>query len=57
MIILKILRKILPPFHPLKYKFINWYYGKQGTGICMYDITEFDVKYIKTKMFKIKKQF
>lgn len=26
---LKLLRKLLPPFHPMKYKYINWYYGKQ----------------------------
>ena len=26
---LKILRIILPPFHPLKYKYINWWFGKQ----------------------------
>lgn len=37
MLILKILRFILPPFHPLKYKWINYYYGKQVGG---YFITE-----------------
>ena len=29
MIVLKILRLILPPFHPLKYKWIDYYFGKQ----------------------------
>lgn len=29
MIGLKILRFILPPFHPFKYKYINWWFGKQ----------------------------
>ncbi len=29
MIILKILRFFLRPFHSLKYKWINYYYGKQ----------------------------
>lgn len=32
MLILKILRFFLPPFHPLKYKYINWYYGRQNGG-------------------------
>lgn len=27
---LKILRFILPPFHPLKYQYINWWFGKQA---------------------------
>lgn len=26
---LKIIRLILPAFHPLKYKYINWYYGNK----------------------------
>jgi hypothetical protein len=26
---LKIIRWILPPFHPLKYKYIDWWFGKQ----------------------------
>ncbi len=29
MIILKILRFLLPPFHPLKYRYINWYCGNK----------------------------
>lgn len=32
MIGLKLLRFFLPPFHPLKYRYINWYYGKQNGG-------------------------
>lgn len=32
MLVLKLLRFFLPPFHPLKYKYINWYYGKQNGG-------------------------
>jgi hypothetical protein len=35
MIILKLIRLILPPFHPLKYKYINWYYGNQNGGYFM----------------------
>ena len=31
MIILKILRFILPPFHPLKYKYISWWWSEQAT--------------------------
>ena len=30
MLVLKLLRLILPPFHPLKYKYINWWYGQQA---------------------------
>lgn len=30
MIVLKILRFVLPEFHPLKYKWIEYYYGKQS---------------------------
>ncbi len=30
MIGLKIIRWLLPPFHPLKYKYINWWFGKQA---------------------------
>lgn len=29
MIFLKILRFLLPEYHPLKYKWINYWYGKQ----------------------------
>lgn len=29
MLVLKLLRIILPRFHPLKYKYINWYYGNK----------------------------
>lgn len=29
MIVLRILRFILPPFHPLKYRWIRYYYGEQ----------------------------
>lgn len=29
MLVLKIMRFFLPPFHPLKYKWINYWYGKQ----------------------------
>lgn len=29
MIVLKLLRVLLPPFHPLKYKYINWYFGNE----------------------------
>lgn len=32
MLLLKLLRIICPPFHPLKTKYINWYYGKQYGG-------------------------
>jgi hypothetical protein len=32
MIILKILRFLLPPFHPLKYKWIAYWYGEQSTA-------------------------
>jgi hypothetical protein len=32
MIVLKILRFILPPFHPWKYKWIDFWFGKQGIG-------------------------
>jgi len=27
---LRVLRIILPPFHPLKYKYINWWFGEQS---------------------------
>lgn len=30
MIGLKILRFFLPPFHPLKYKYIKWWFGEQS---------------------------
>ncbi len=30
MILLKIIRVVLPPFHPLKYKYIEWYFGEQS---------------------------
>lgn len=30
MIGLKILRWVLTPFHPLKYKYINWWFGEQA---------------------------
>jgi len=30
MIGLKILRYVLPPFHPLKYRYIKWWFGKQA---------------------------
>jgi hypothetical protein len=30
MIALKILRYILPPMHPLKYRWINYWFGKQA---------------------------
>lgn len=26
---LRILRLIYPPFHPVKYKYIDWWFGKQ----------------------------
>ena len=32
MFILKLIRIFLPPFHPLKYKWIEYYYGKQQGG-------------------------
>lgn len=32
MIGLKIIRFILPLFHPFKYKYINWYWGEQGNN-------------------------
>lgn len=32
MLVLKLLRLILPPFHPLKYRWINYWYGKQQGG-------------------------
>lgn len=32
MLVLKLLRLILPPFHPLKYRWINYWWGKQGGG-------------------------
>lgn len=32
MIILKLLRFILPPFHPLKYRWIEYWYGPQHGG-------------------------
>ena len=35
MLLLKLLRLILPPFHPLKYRYINWYYGEQTGGYFM----------------------
>ncbi len=33
MLVLKILRVILPPFHPWKYKWIDWYYGNKKYSI------------------------
>jgi hypothetical protein len=32
MIALKILRFFLPPFHPLKYRYLNWWYGTQSNS-------------------------
>lgn len=32
MLVLKLLRFFLPPFHPLKYKWINYWFGKQEGG-------------------------
>ena len=29
MIVLKVLRIFLPPFHPIKYKWIEYWYGRQ----------------------------
>lgn len=31
-LILKIMRKVLPPFHPLKYWYIEKFYPKQKQG-------------------------
>lgn len=32
MIILKLLRLLLPPLHPLKYRWINYWFGEQSGG-------------------------
>lgn len=29
---LKVLGLVLPPFHPLKYKYINWWFGEQSNS-------------------------
>jgi len=54
MIMLKILRFILPPFHPWKYKWINYWFGPQHGGYFITDdkftatLLETD-EYIKNK--------
>ena len=58
MLILKLLRFILPPFHPLKYKWIDFYFVKQdGDGAWgkYTDLFYYDPKAKITKKIKIKK--
>lgn len=51
MLVLRILRLFLPPFHPLKYKYINWYYGKQNGGYWNQE-TKFGCTLVETDQWK-----
>jgi len=43
MIVLRILRIILPPFHPIKYKWIEYWYGKQSNKSWKYYTNDYTI--------------